>query len=215
MIYMLSLMLLSIFSRLIKKADDSDEALMLRFQRGDESAFETIIHRFEGILSAFIYNKMHDTSMTQDLLQEVFLRMIKHAQSYDHSAKLKTWAFTIAQNLCIDELRKKKRKIVSIDQQLFDDSEISLLDTMKSDEQSPLDQVSHQELKWAVYLALEGLNEDQKEVFLMREERGLKFHEIASILEISENTVKSRMRYALEYLRVKLDGFHPTSKGEV
>jgi RNA polymerase sigma-70 factor (ECF subfamily) len=215
MIYMLPLMLLSIFSRFSRKTEQSDEALMLRFQKGDESAFEMIISRLEGVLSSFIYNKVRDHNMTQDLLQEVFIRMIKHAQSYDHSAKLKTWAFTIAQNLCIDELRKKKRKIVSIDQNIFDDSEISLLDTIKSDELSPLDQVLHQDLKGAVYLALDGLNEDQKEVFLMREERGLKFHEIASILDISENTVKSRMRYALEYLREKLDHFNDISKEEI
>ncbi len=162
MIYMLPLMLLSIFSRFSRKTEQSDEALMLRFQKGDESAFEMIISRLEGVLSSFIYNKVRDHNMTQDLLQEVFIRMIKHAQSYDHSAKLKTWAFTIAQNLCIDELRKKKRKIVSIDQNIFDDSEISLLDTIKSDELSPLDQVLHQDLKGAVYLALDGLNEDQK-----------------------------------------------------
>jgi RNA polymerase sigma-70 factor (ECF subfamily) len=201
---MLYLLLLSIFSRFTKKNDESDEALMLRFQKGDAQAFETLMKRFESPLSAFIYQKLRNPNMTTDLLQETFLRVVKYAQNYDSSAKVKTWIYTIAQNLCIDEMRKKKKVHVSIDAPMHDDSDLKLGDTLKSNEQSALDYLEENENQKAIHLALEGLNVDQKEVFLMREERGLKFHEIAQILNISENTVKSRMRYALEYLREQL-----------
>jgi RNA polymerase sigma-70 factor (ECF subfamily) len=177
---------------------------MLRFQKGDAQAFETLVKRFESPLSAFIFQKLRNPNMTTDLLQETFLRMVKYAQNYDSSAKVKTWAYTIAQNLCIDEMRKKKRTLVSIDEPIHSDSELKLGDTLRSQDQSALDHLEDSENQKAIHLALEGLNVDQKEVFLMREERGLKFHEIAQILNVSENTVKSRMRYALEYLREQL-----------
>jgi RNA polymerase sigma-70 factor (ECF subfamily) len=117
--------------------------------------------------------------------------------------------FTIARNLCIDQGRRAKhRQVTSLDQPMQGDSHNYCLMDRVSDQGPAVDrQVISQELKGRITQALEALNKEQREVFLLREYLNLPFKEIAQIVGCSENTIKSRMRYALERLRELLEEY--------
>src|SRR3954454_7537599 len=84
----------------------TDEALMAAYQRGDLGAFAELVARHEKRLWHFLRRFVHERSTAEDLLQEVFLRMIKSAPEWQHTAKVSTWLYTIARNLCTDHARR-------------------------------------------------------------------------------------------------------------
>ena len=95
---------------------DDDSRLARKAQRGDRQAFETILARYERPIFSFIYHFFQDASLCQDLTQETFLRAYRFIRSFRTDQKLSTWLFSIAKNLCIDELRRmQKGKTVDID----------------------------------------------------------------------------------------------------
>lgn len=181
--------------------EQSDEDLMLAYAAGEARAFEVLLRRHERPVFNFIYRSVGRKDIAEELLQDVFLRVIRNAAGYQQSAKFTTWLYTIARNICIDKSRKKSGRELSLDKPVGDEDKSTFLDRVAD----PANQIStdhdrevfRKRLEWA----LEKLPEDQREVFMMREVSDLKFREIAEILEIPVPTVKSRMRYALEALR--------------
>jgi RNA polymerase sigma-70 factor (ECF subfamily) len=145
-------------------------------------------------------------SVAEDLLQEVFLRIIKGAPTYKRKAKFTTWMYTIARNLCVDTARRgKHRKAASLDQPLDGEKGGRSMGDIVADRGPAVDrQVISRRLQGRLKEAISTLSEEQREVFLMREYLNLPFKEIAEIVGCPENTVKSRMRYALERLRQEL-----------
>jgi len=189
--------------------EDGDEALMLRYRQGDRRAFEVLLQRHQRALHAFILRFVGGANMAQaeDLAQETFLRVVKHAHEYEHKAKFTTWLYTLARNLCIDATRRGRyRQAQSLDAP-DEEGGGSLLERT-ADEQPSLDRrVMGCELKGRLRQAIASLPDDQREVFLMREVADLQFKEIAAVVGVPENTVKSRMRYALEKLREALGDY--------
>lgn len=192
---------------------DASESLMLRFRSGDVRAFEILLQRHRQSIYEFVLRSVgtYNTAQAEDLTQETFLRVVKQAGSYEPRSKFTTWLFTLARNLCIDASRRRKhRKAQSLDAP--DEEGHSLLDRT-SDGGMPVDrQAVSTELRARLERAIEELPEDQREVFLMRESADLSFKEIADVIGISENTVKSRMRYALEKLRASLDEYQDMAR---
>ncbi len=171
---------------------------MERFLSGRASAFQVLSARHGARIYNFILRQVRDQELAKDLVQETFLRVVKNAASFRAQSKFTTWLYTIARNQCIDALRKARhRRHVPLDRPLSkdDDGGATLLDMVADDRPGQATQ------------ALGELPDEQREVFLMREIEGLKFREIAEIVGIPENTVKSRMRYALEALRGHLAEF--------
>ena len=214
-------MVLAFFSK--KKAGQSpsvtklpDEELMFRYAAGDVAAFEEILNRHEKAVFNFIARFVGDRTVAEDLVQEVFLRVIKTAGKYKKKAKFRTWLFTIARNICIDTARRRvRRPEVSLDRPLGGEGEDegnTFLDRL-ADDGTPgaASQSIRGEFRQRLQTALGELPVEQREVFVMREFGGLKFREIAATLEVSENTVKSRMRYALETLRGHLADYRDFS----
>jgi RNA polymerase sigma-70 factor (ECF subfamily) len=193
------------------RAEVTDEALMTRYQRGDLGAFSVLVDRHKTPLFNFMLRQIRTPPVAQDLTQEVFLRIIESAGSFKHEAKFTTWAYTIARNLCIDHLRKASyRRHPSLDHQGGDGSEgptlgdqVADLHPRASTERSAISS----EIQVKVIAAVEGLPAEQREVFLLRHVANLAFQEIAVITGTPENTVKSRMRYALERLQEALTEF--------
>lgn len=193
------------------KADDevaldqlSDEELMVAYRDGEVAAFELLVKRHQGPIFNFILRSTGRRDQAEELLQEVFLRIVKSAPKYEQTAKFTTWAYTIARNLCIDRARKaKKYSEVSLDKHVGDDGEGATFKDRLVDEEGGSATVDFDKQQFVGRLkeALEELPEDQRDVFVMREFSGLKFREIAEVLEVPVPTVKSRMRYALEALR--------------
>ena len=194
--------------------DDSDESLMLRYRDGEVRAFELLVTRHRKPVFNFILRFVRDPAQAEDVTQETFLRLIKGADAYERQAKFTTWLYTIARNLCIDAARRgKHRKAASLDAPLGDDDgSASLLDLVPDGAAGVDRQAQSRELAVRMRTAIEALPDEQREIFLLREVADLQFNEIAAVVGCPENTVKSRMRYALEKLRLELDEYKDLAK---
>ncbi|HZS36747.1 MAG TPA: RNA polymerase sigma factor [Polyangia bacterium] len=189
--------------------DDSDESLMLRYRDGDVRAFEVLVTRHRKPIYNFILRFVRDTAQAEDVLQETFLRLIKGADAYERQAKFTTWLYTIARNLCVDASRRgKHRNAASLDAPVNGEEGASALIDLVADGKSGVDREAiGRELAVRIKQAVESLPDEQREIFLLREVSDLQFNEIAKIVGCPENTVKSRMRYALEKLREALEEY--------
>jgi len=194
--------------------DDSDESLMLRYRDGDVRAFELLVTRHRKALFNFILRFVRDTAQAEDVTQETFLRLVKGADAYERQAKFTTWLYTIARNLCVDAARRgKHRKAASLDAPLGDeDGSASLLDLVPDGAAGVDRQAQSRELAVRLRQAIEALPDEQREIFLLREVADLQFNEIANVIGCPENTVKSRMRYALEKLREALEEYRDLAR---
>jgi RNA polymerase sigma-70 factor (ECF subfamily) len=194
--------------------DDSDESLMLRYRDGDVRAFELLVTRHRKALFNFILRFVRDTAQAEDVTQETFLRLVKGADAYERQAKFTTWLYTIARNLCVDASRRgKHRKAASLDAPLSDDDgAASLLDLLPDGTAGVDRQAQSRELGLRLRQAIEALPDEQREIFLLREVADLQFNEIANVIGCPENTVKSRMRYALEKLREALEEYRDLAR---
>ncbi len=195
--------------------DEADEALMMRYQQGEVRAFEILLQRHRKPIYNFIFRFVGSRELAEDLMQDTFLRVIKGAANYKRKAKFTTWLYTIARNLCVDQSRRKKhRRHKSLDAPFKggDENSGTLLDVVPSNEMASDRKTVSRELHQKMHSAISKLSEQQREVFLMREFLDMPFKQIADVVGVPENTVKSRMRYALEKLRLELDEYKSLAK---
>jgi RNA polymerase sigma-70 factor (ECF subfamily) len=193
------------------RGDATDEMLMVRYQRGDREAFAELVRRYETPVYNFVIRHLRNPDTAEDVTQDVFLRLVQNAGEFKHEARFSTWLYTIARNLCVDCLRKlSHRRHPSLDQPLREgDDQRTLLESIAdghpraSVERSATSGLVQNRIVEAV----EKLPDEQREVFLLREMANLPFKEIAEITGVGENTVKSRMRYALDRLQEALSEF--------
>ena len=194
----------------IEEVPDAD--LMEFYAKGRPEAFEVLLNRHERGVYNFILRSCGNPAKAEDLTQDVFLKVIRSASRYKRTAKFTTWLYTIARNCCIDHARKHGRvRHVSLDRSVSGnegDDDRTFLNNL-ADDGADAGNVSiiRKDFRARLKQALDTLPEEQREVFLLREVSGLKFREIADIVGIPENTVKSRMRYALEALRGHMEDF--------
>jgi RNA polymerase sigma-70 factor (ECF subfamily) len=196
--------------------DFSDEQLLTAYRGGDVRAFEKLLARYEKPIWSFLRRFVRDAEAAEDLLQEVFLRVVRDAQDsgagWKGEAKFSTWLYTIARNLCIDRARRTAVRgsgspapSPSMDGSADGEGETATLhERLAAPGPSTDAVVAGRQAARRIDRAVAELPEDQREVFLMREVMELPFAEIASVVGVSEPTVKSRMRYALEKLRAAL-----------
>jgi RNA polymerase sigma-70 factor (ECF subfamily) len=188
----------------------ADEQLMVRFQRGDRAAFAILVRRHQTPLYNFAYRQLRVPSQAEDVVQEAFVRVVQNAADFKHEARFTTWLYTITRNLCIDQLRKRAlRKHASLDEARHgEEGDGPTLGEQTADARASVErEATGTELKERIARAVETLPDEQREVFLMREIANLPFKEIADITGVPENTVKSRMRYALERLQQALSEY--------
>ena len=182
---------------------------MIRYQRGDRTAFIALVQRHQTPLYNFAFRQLRAQSAAEDVVQEAFIRVVQNAADFKHEARFTTWVYTITRNLCIDQMRKRAlRKHASLDDARGADSDGPTLGEMTADQRANVErEATGDELKERIARAVDELPDDQREVFLMREVSNLPFKEIADITGVPENTVKSRMRYALERLQAALSEY--------
>jgi RNA polymerase sigma-70 factor (ECF subfamily) len=184
----------------------ADEVLMLRYKEGDLEAFEILLERYQQPLFTFVLRFCNDYHQAEDLVQEVFLRLIKSAKTYEPKAKFSTYIYTFAHNICVDNFRRgKKRKTTSLSQPIDVEQDLTLEDTVKDERANPEKDYRQKSLEKALQEAVAELPEEQREVFLLREQMNLPFDEIARVVGCLPSTAKSRMRYALQSIRGKLE----------
>jgi RNA polymerase sigma-70 factor (ECF subfamily) len=177
---------------------ESDERLMLRFQAGDVRAFEELVRRHRTPVFSFLLRLTGDRGRAEDLCQETFLRLVRASAGWEPRALLRTWLYQVARNQAVDEARRQAfRRAEPLDD--------PARGVEPSPDPGPDAAAEGALLRPKLEAALAALPEEQREVFLLREHAGLRFAEIAAVTGVPENTVKSRMRYALEALRAGLE----------
>jgi RNA polymerase sigma-70 factor (ECF subfamily) len=186
----------------------TDEILMDAFRTGDGSAFGILVQRHSRGVYNYLLRSVHNTARAEEMLQEVFMRVIRSKNRYQQSAKFTTWVYTIARNLCVDESRRARfrdHESLEAPRRGGNHGQGRTLLAAIPAEQVPTDEgADAPRIRGRLADAIAALPEDQREVFLMRQLGGLSFREIGEAVGAPENTVKSRMRYALEKLRQEL-----------
>jgi RNA polymerase sigma-70 factor (ECF subfamily) len=185
-------------------ADETDEQLMRRFQRGEARAFETLMRRHRSPVYAFLLRLTGERTRAEDLAQETFLRLVKGASGWEPRAAVRTWLFTIARNLAVDASRRQVFRAAESLDAPGAEGEGHRHPPPAATGPAPDEAAEAARLRPRLEAALAALPADQREVFLLREHAGLSFPEIAEAVGVNENTAKSRMRYALLALRERL-----------
>jgi RNA polymerase sigma-70 factor (ECF subfamily) len=178
-------------------AEESDERLMLRFQGGDARAFEVLVRRHRTPLFSFLLRLTRDRARAEDLCQDTFLKVVRASDAWAPRARFQTWLYAIARNQAVDDARRQTfRRAEPLDGREAAEA--------ASGDAAPDRAADGALLRPRLEAALDALPPEQREVFLLREHAGLRFHEIAEVTGVAQNTVKSRMRYALDALRETL-----------
>ena len=176
----------------------SDQDLMRIVQAGDFSPASEIYDRYSGRIYNFAFRFLRNAEAAEDAVQEVFVKMLKHANQFHGDAKLSTWLFSITANWCRDYLRKADNKSKESD---------DVLVTLPSPaEYSPDRTLERRENEKLVRRALDELTPEQREAILLSRYHGLSYAEIAQIAGCSEGAVKTRVFRAMETLKKSLAG---------
>ena len=176
----------------------SDQDLMRIVQAGDFSPASEIYDRYSGRIYNFAFRFLKNAEAAEDAVQEVFVKMMRHANQFNGDAKLSTWLFSITANWCRDYLRKADNKPKEA-------AEV-LVSLPTPAELAPDRNLERRENELLVRRALEALTVEQREAILLSRYQGLSYAEIAQIAGCSEGAVKTRVFRAMETLKKALAG---------
>ena len=183
--------------------EPADEALMLAYAGGDARAFETLYDRHALPVWRFVQRSVRDCALADDLVQDVWFSLLRHAPQYERRAKFRTWLFTLAHHRVVDHWRMQKHH-TSLDADTEEGT--ALVDTLAADSGfGPVRQLQTREQAQALLDALAELPALQREAFLLQAEGGMSVAEIAETTGVTLETAKSRLRYARERLRQTLE----------
>lgn len=182
----------------------SDEALLAAYRDGRPEAFEALLQRYRRPVFNFVLRFVRERSRAEELYQDVWLKVIERCGDFRGDAKFSTWLYTIARNLCVDHLRKMRFRAHAPLDGPNPGWGPSAAEPLVNPGPSAEEAAVAGRTRHRIAQAVQALPAEQREVFLLRQLQGLPFHEIAEIVGASTNTVKSRMRYALERLRAAL-----------
>ncbi|MCZ8169600.1 MAG: RNA polymerase sigma factor [Flavobacterium sp.] len=176
----------------------SDSVLVQQYIAGNENALAMLINRHQSKIYRFIYSKLPDRDVADDIFQDTFIKVIKTLKSnaYNEEGKFLPWVMRIAHNLIVDHFRKNKKMPV-----VRDTDEFSIFSVIKDDSKTIEGLMISQVIEEDLRRIIQELPADQKEVLVMRIYQDLSFNEIAEITGVSINTALGRMRYALMNLR--------------
>jgi len=186
-------------------ADCSDEELLERFCRGQAETFGLLVRRYERELYGYLRRYLGDASLAEDVFQNTFLQVYVKSGQYEPGRPVRPWLYTIATHQAIDAMRRNGRhQAVSLDETWTEGSEgeiAGLLELLQSRGPSPVEAATAQERQEQVKASVERLPEFLRQVLILAYYQGLKYREIADILEIPVGTVKSRLHAALVKLQ--------------
>ena len=180
---------------------ESDESLMLRVGKGDRQAFDEIVRRYGSKMINLAYQITGDRDLAEDIGQETFFRAYRSAPRYREISKFSTWLYTIAINLCRNELRKRKFRIFSLEGMAEREEDEKIRIDIIDDRLKPDAELERKELGRMIRKAIASLPEKFRTPLVLRDIQGLAYDEIGRILNLPEGTVKSRINRAR--LRVK------------
>ena len=175
-----------------------DSQLVKQYIQGDEKAIEALINRHNSRLTGFIYSKVGDRELTEDIFQDTFMKVIRTLKrgAYNEEGKFLPWVMRIAHNLVIDHFRKHNRMPMYNSKESYNIFSIMGDDKLNAEKQLIKDQIDSDLVK-----LIKELPQDQQEVLEMRIFKDMSFKEISDNTGVSINTALGRMRYALINLR--------------
>ncbi|HUH51855.1 MAG TPA: sigma-70 family RNA polymerase sigma factor [Flavobacterium sp.] len=180
----------------------TDAILVQRYISGDEQALAKLIERHQSKIFGFIYSKVADRDVANDIFQDTFIKVIHtlKTKTYNEEGKFLPWVMRIAHNLCVDYFRSIKRMPMQ-----RDTDEFSVFSIMRDNDPNIESQIISLQIENDLKKIIEELPDDQKEVLMMRIYQDLSFKEISELTNVSINTALGRMRYALINLRKIID----------
>src|SRR5690606_12082458 len=176
----------------------TDEELMLAYGRGDAAAFDALYARHRGGLFRFLLRGLSNRATAEEAYQDVWSRVIAARATYRPDAKFTTWMYRIAHNLLVDQYRRKGPV------QGDADMELALARTPDSEERQPESTLSEFEQRRQLKLAMDALPDEQRIALQLRLEQEWSLEEIARSTGVGRETVKSRLRDAMDKLRMEV-----------
>ena len=176
---------------------DSDEQLMLRYAEGDVQAFEMLYTKHKAPVYRYMMRLCQNEAIAEEIFQEVWMKLINARNKYVVSAKFTTYLYKLAHNCFIDHFRKQNVRVVT------EQTEESIELAIKTD--GPEQQFQMEQTLEKFNLAFDALPQEQREVLLLKEEAGMSLQDIAETIGVNYETAKSRLRYALNRLKMSLD----------
>ena len=178
----------------------SDEELVEACQAGEASAFDVLVGRWEDRIRGAAYRFLGSEEEARDVAQEAFLKAYRALGGFKREARFSSWLYQIATNLCRDRLRRRRaRATVSLEE--LEETGPVIVETRPGAHEL----LQQMDLARAVRRAVHALNEEQREVVILKEYQGLTFLEIAHSLDLPVSTVKTRLYRGLGQLRLRLE----------
>ena len=179
-----------------------DALLVKNYIAGDENSLSILINRHQSKIYGFIYSKLSDRDIADDIFQDTFIKVIKtlKSNSYNEEGKFLPWVMRISHNLIIDYYRKNKKMPM-----FRETEEFSIFSIMSDNVPNIESQMITSQVESDLRKLIKELPEDQKEVLVMRMYQDLSFKEISELTGVSINTALGRMRYAIMNLRKVID----------
>jgi RNA polymerase sigma-70 factor, ECF subfamily len=188
---------------------DPDAALMLRVRQGDRDAFESIVEKYKQPVMNLVYRTLPDATEAEDLAQHVFLQVYKSAHRYTVTAKFSTWIFTIARNLCLNEIRRRSRHPAeSMDREGDEEHPARQIEDVVAF--SPPDALLQRELEQKIDSAVNALPEKQRTALLLCRREDFSYEDIAEVLGCSVSATKSLIHRGRETLKEMLKPYLKT-----
>lgn len=183
----------------------TDEDLVAAVLRGDRERFGDLVDRYQGRLVNYLFRLLRSADDAHDLAQEVLVKVYQVLDRYDPQYKFSTWLFRVAQNAAIDQIRRRRLKLVSLRQ---DDSEGDGRDwDLPSPERGPYGELRNRERGDAIQGAIEGLPWEYRELILLRHFGELPYEEIARMKGMPLGTVKNKLFRGRQMLKERLQDF--------
>jgi len=183
---------------------EDERQLVERAQAGDQDAFQELVVRYQRKVYSICYGMLKNQQDSMDVSQDVFIKVFRYLEKFNHNSSFYTWLYRITVNKCIDFIRKRNRRS-EVD---YNDA-VGREDDVDSDEQimsstlglRPDRVYARKELRDNMLEALDTLSEKHRTILILREVEGLAYEEIADVLGISKGTVMSRLYHARRYFQ--------------
>lgn len=183
---------------------EEDFELLAKFKKGDQQAFELLVRKYKTTVFNTIYSIMGNAQEADDIAQEVFLKVYTKAGSFKGESSFSTWLYRVTVNRCIDELRRRKNKIISYETEFNQEEKLKLKDVLASRENDITEKLRQKELQDIIQKAVNSLPEKYRIILTLKEIEGLSYKEISQIMKISLAKVKIWLFRARQKLKGKL-----------
>jgi RNA polymerase sigma-70 factor (ECF subfamily) len=183
---------------------DPDVRLMLEFQKGNKSSFEALMRKYFPLILNFTYRYIGNRETAEDLTQEVFIRVYNSAARYSPRSRFKTWIYTIAKNISINELRRLKRAPASLDEHFKVDDDKLRSQMADQNITNPDDKMIQTNMISIIRAAVNDLPVNQRTAVILRRYDDFSYHEISKVMNLSVGAVKSLLNRARKNLKNKM-----------